>query len=54
MLQYAFTNNSSEAKEKYKNKWERMSLLYMYLVYATNIDVLPEWVIYDGWQTDLL
>lgn len=55
MLQYALTNNDdSEIKEKYKNKWERMSLLYMYMMYANNIDILPERVTYDGWQTDLL
>lgn len=53
-LCYALFGDSVVSGIKYKNKWERISLLYMYLMYANNIDVLPEWLIYDGWQTDLL
>lgn len=49
MLRCALTHDNNEIKEKYKNKWERAGLLYMYMMYATNIDSLPESLLYDGW-----
>ena len=55
MLIYALLGDTATIQQKYKHKYERMSLLYMYLMYADDIDTIPDYLLYaDDWQTDLL
>ena len=50
MLIYALLGDAATIQRKYKHKRERMSLLYMYLMYADDIDNLPKYLLYaDDW-----